>query len=119
MRPNLAGLLAIFVLTAIDLPASAGGALLREFGTADVALAGAGRGARAQDSSTTFFNPAGMSSLDHSEILGAFQSSMGDIEFDLSRSSNTGGDVTGIHSSRKNSVGFNRVILFFGHRIIS
>ena len=82
--------LVILASTAGDLPALAGGALLHEFGTADVGLAGAGRGARAQDSSTAFFNPAGMSSLEHSEILGGFQSAMGDVEFDLSRSSNTG-----------------------------
>jgi long-chain fatty acid transport protein len=89
---SLLALLAIFALAVIDVPAMAGGALLREFGTADVGLAGAGRGARAQDSSTTFFNPAGMSLLEHSELLGSFQASMGDIEFDLSSSSNTGGD---------------------------
>ena len=38
----------------------AGGLFLTEFGTEDVALAGAGWAARAQDASTLFKNPAGM-----------------------------------------------------------
>ena len=45
-------------------PAShAGGLLLYEVGTADVGLASAGYSARAQDASTVFTNPAGMTRL--------------------------------------------------------
>lgn len=42
----------------------AGGLFLTEFGTEDVALAGAGWAARAEDASTLFKNPAGMSRLE-------------------------------------------------------
>jgi len=53
-------------------PAGAGGMLLYEVGTADVGLASAGYTARAQDASTVFTNPAGMTRLDGSQaVLGA------------------------------------------------
>ncbi len=42
-------------------PASAGGLLFYEFGTAEVGLAAAGYAARAQDASTAFTNPAAVS----------------------------------------------------------
>ncbi len=45
-------------------PAGAGGLLLYEIGTEDVGLASAGYTARAQDASTVFTNPAGMTRLD-------------------------------------------------------
>ncbi|MGA9535778.1 MAG: hypothetical protein WBR24_07700, partial [Desulfobacterales bacterium] len=38
-------------------PATAGGLIAYEFGTAEVGLASAGYGARAQDASTVFTNP--------------------------------------------------------------
>ena len=44
--------------------ASAGGLFLYEIGTADVGLASAGYTARAQDASTAFTNPAGMTRLE-------------------------------------------------------
>jgi long-chain fatty acid transport protein len=47
--------------------------LLGEFGTEDVALAGAGRAARAQDASTLFKNPAGMSRLEGNQFQGGLQ----------------------------------------------
>ena len=46
--------------------AFAGGFFLYELGTPDVGLASAGYAARAQDASTVFTNPAGMTMLDHS-----------------------------------------------------
>jgi long-chain fatty acid transport protein len=49
-------------------PALAGGLYLYEIGTPDVGLAAAGFAARAQDPSTVFTNPAGMTRLDRSEI---------------------------------------------------
>jgi long-chain fatty acid transport protein len=53
-------------------PASAGGILLYEVGTADVGLASAGYTARAQDASTVFTNPAGMTRLEGNQLtLGA------------------------------------------------
>ena len=46
---------------------------LTEFGTEDVALAGAGWAARAQDASTLFKNPAGMSRLEGNHFQGGLQ----------------------------------------------
>ena len=54
-------------------PALAGGVLLYEIGTAEVGLASAGYGARAQDASTAFTNPAGMTRLDGTQVLGGGQ----------------------------------------------
>ena len=50
--------------------AIAGGIILYEVGTEDVGLAAAGYAARAQDATTVFTNPAGMTRLDgqHLEI---------------------------------------------------
>jgi long-chain fatty acid transport protein len=47
-------------------PAAAGGLWLYEVGTADVGLASAGYGARAQDAATVLTNPAGMTRLEGS-----------------------------------------------------
>jgi len=49
-------------------PASAGGLLLYEFGTAEAGLAAAGYAARAQDASTAFTNPAGMTRLEGTQV---------------------------------------------------
>ena len=62
-------------------PAWAGGISLYEFGSPDVGLASAGYGARAQDASTVFTNPAGMSRLDKSQIQVGAQLLYGDIGF--------------------------------------
>ena len=51
----------------------AGGLFLTEFGTEDVALASAGWAARAQDASTLFKNPAGMSRLEGNQFQGGLQ----------------------------------------------
>jgi long-chain fatty acid transport protein len=51
----------------------AGGLFLTEIGTEDVALAGAGWAARAQDASTLFKNPAGMSRLEGNQFQGGLQ----------------------------------------------
>jgi len=64
----------LFVLAlAAPRAADAGGAFLSEFGTEDVALAGAGWAARAQDASTLFKNPAGMSLLEGNHFQNGFQ----------------------------------------------
>ena len=52
-------------------PANAGGLLLYEIGTEDVGLASAGYTARAQDASTVFTNPAGMTRLDGTQTTTA------------------------------------------------
>jgi len=53
--------------------ADAGGIFLPEFATEDVALAGVGWAARAQDASTLFKNPAGMSRLEGNHFQGGLQ----------------------------------------------
>jgi long-chain fatty acid transport protein len=54
-------------------PARAGGLIAYEVGTADVGLASAGYNARAQDASTVFTNPAGMTRLDGTQFLASGQ----------------------------------------------
>ena len=49
--------------------AMAGGILLYETGTAEIGLASAGYGARAQDASSVLTNPAGMTRLDGTQFL--------------------------------------------------
>ncbi|MBK9115758.1 MAG: outer membrane protein transport protein [Betaproteobacteria bacterium] len=64
-------------------PAFAGGIILYEVGTADVGLAAAGYGARAQDASTVLTNPAGMSRLDGTQVLAAGQLLWGDVRYSI------------------------------------
>lgn len=59
----------LLVLTLSPAIAPAGGVALYEISNAEVRLASAGMAARAQDASTLFTNPAGMSMLDESELL--------------------------------------------------
>ncbi len=68
--------------------AQAGGIILYEIATPDVGLAGAGYAARAQDASTVFSNPAGMSLLEGSQFQGGLQLTYGSVEF--SPDANTG-----------------------------
>ncbi|MGH7181838.1 MAG: outer membrane protein transport protein [Nitrospiraceae bacterium] len=65
-------LAAVSLVLALAVPSlsHAGGLFLTEFGTEDVALAGAGWAARAQDASTLFKNPAGMSHLEGNQFQG-------------------------------------------------
>jgi long-chain fatty acid transport protein len=73
--------------------ARAGGIMLYEFGTNDVGLAAAGYAARAQDAATVFTNPAGMSRLDKSQVLGGLQGLYGNLRFAPNASTTTtGGD---------------------------
>jgi len=65
---------AAFTATAfIASTAQAGGLLLYEFGTAEPGFAAAGYAARAQDASTAFTNPAGMTRLDGTQVLAGGQ----------------------------------------------
>ena len=59
----------------------AGGLGLYEIGTPDVGLASAGYAARAQDASTLFKNPAGMSLLDSSQIQSGLQVLYGSVNY--------------------------------------
>ena len=73
----------LFLVGTLLLPAwaQAGGLFLTEIGTPDVGLAGAGWAARAQDASTLFKNPAGMTFLEGAQFQGGAQLLYGDIGF--------------------------------------
>jgi long-chain fatty acid transport protein len=72
-RKLLLAVAAVVVVLALANRSEAGGLFLSEFGTEDVALAGAGWAARAQDASTLFKNPAGMSRLEGNQFQGGIQ----------------------------------------------
>ncbi len=84
-----------------SVPTEAGGLLLYEFGTADVGLASAGYNVRAQDASTAFTNPAGMTRLTGTQVLAAGQVLWSDAEFSIGSGTSPalgdedGGYVTG------------------------
>jgi long-chain fatty acid transport protein len=63
--------------------ANAGGLIVYEFGTAEVGLASAGYGARAQDASTVFTNPAGMTRLEGNQFLASGQLAYGRSNFGI------------------------------------
>jgi len=73
--------IAIATLAAGSGTATAGGLYLYEVGSADVGLASAGYGARAQDASTILSNPAGMTRLAGNQFLGAGQVLYGNVSF--------------------------------------
>ena len=73
LRKLTLALATVVVISALATASEAGGLFLTEFGTEDVALAGAGWAARAQDASTLFKNPAGMSLLEGSQFQGGLQ----------------------------------------------
>ncbi len=70
--------------------AAAGGLIAYEVGTADVGLASAGYNARAQDASTVFTNPAGMTRLEGNQFLGAGQLDYGWTNFSISPGTSPG-----------------------------
>ena len=77
----------------ITVPAHAGGLYLYEVDTANIALAGAGIAARANDASTAFTNPAGMARLDDPEYEVFTMMGLSQIDF------NTNEDTT--HSGKE------------------
>jgi long-chain fatty acid transport protein len=94
----LGGALAVGALAAATTaPARAGGILLYEVGTADIGLASAGYTARAQDASTVFTNPAGMTRLDGSQLTLGAQMLYGNVEFSIGNETSAalGGDGGG------------------------
>ena len=80
-----------------------GGIELYEIASPDVGLASAGYSARAQDASTLFKNPAGMSLLQGAQFQGGLQLTYGDVAFSkdvgatspLLRDDNNGGNAVG------------------------
>jgi len=97
-RSGLLGLLCSLVLAAVFTGGSAwaGGISLYEFGSPDVGLAAAGYAARAQDASTVFTNPAGMSRLEKSQVLGGLQALYGNVEFSPNSATTTSGGDGGV-----------------------
>ncbi len=73
MVAKVAAACCLLVLSLQPAASQAGGLFLTEIGTEDVALAGAGWAARAQDASTLFKNPAGMSLLEGNQFQGGLQ----------------------------------------------
>ena len=72
----------------------AGGIGLYEIATPDLGLASAGYAARADDSSTLFKNPAGMSLLEGTQVQGGLQALYGSVSFtpDATTSTQLGAD---------------------------
>ena len=90
------GICLVFLLTALaGGSAHAGGISLYEFGSPDVGLAAAGYAARAQDASTVFTNPAGMSRLEKSQVLGGLQALYANLEFSPNSATTTSGSDGG------------------------
>jgi long-chain fatty acid transport protein len=73
LRKLTLALATVVMILALRTVSEAGGLFLTEIGTEDVALAGAGWAARAQDASTLFKNPAGMSRLEGNQFQGGLQ----------------------------------------------
>ena len=84
----------VILVLAVLLPsfAWAGGLALYELGTPDVGTAAAGWSARAQDASTAFTNPAGMTRLERSQMLAGVQPLYVNAKFDTDSASFGGGD---------------------------
>ena len=89
---------AAFAATAlIASTAQAGGLLLYEFGTAEPGLAAAGYAARAQDASTAFTNPAGMTRLDGTQVLVGGQLMWLNTQFSVDGATSPGLGLSLIH----------------------
>ncbi len=100
--PRLTNALLTLVLGAtVPSAVLAGGIQLYEIATPDVGLASAGWAARAQDASTLFKNPAGMSLLEGQQVEGGMQLTYGSVEFSPNSStsarlgSDDGGNAVG------------------------
>ena len=65
------------------LTSQAGGIYLYEIGTSDLGLAAAGTAARAEDASTLFANPAGMTRLAGNQMTLGAQALYGNVEYEL------------------------------------
>lgn len=81
-------------------PAWAGGLFIYEQGTPEVCLASAGYASRAQDASTLFTNPAGMTRLQGTTIMLGAQALYGHVRFDPDtdtgpQTGNDGGNAVG------------------------
>jgi len=79
IRPGIIAVALLYLTAVAVLPGRvlAAGFFLSEIGTSDVGLASAGYASRAQDASTVFTNPAGMTRLDDSQLLVGIQPNYG------------------------------------------
>jgi len=82
---------ALIWLMGCPIISEAAGLLLYETGAPDLGTASAGRAAMAADASTSAANPAGMPSLDRSQLLGASGALLPSINFDLAPQTTTSG----------------------------
>jgi long-chain fatty acid transport protein len=82
-------------VAALASSARAGGLLLYEVCTEELAVAAAGWSARAQDASTVLTNPAGMSHLEGTQILVGLQALYANTEFRVRPGTSPGLGVTG------------------------
>jgi long-chain fatty acid transport protein len=90
---------------ALASPATAAGFWLYEMGPSDLGTASAGRAA-AKDASTVFGNPAGMTSLDRSQLLVGTQLVIGDVHFDSGPDTTVAGDNGGNASGTVPGISF-------------
>lgn len=81
--------LATVILLAFVTSARAAGLLLYETGAPDLGTASAGRAAMAADASTAASNPAGMTLLDRSQLLGASGAMLPSSNFDVAPQTTT------------------------------
>jgi len=83
--------LATAILLTFVTSARAAGLLLYETGAPDLGTASAGRAAMAADASTAAANPAGMTLLDRSQLLGASGAMLPSTNFDIAPQTTTSG----------------------------
>lgn len=90
MRLQWGGAFVVF-LAAWSNHAFAGGLWLYEQASPDLATAGAGAASRAEDATTSFANPAGMTRLEKTQILFGIQPGFPDIQFNTDSATTTPG----------------------------
>lgn len=88
VRLGVLGLLGLLLTLSTG---QAGGLYLYEIGSSDVGLAAAGYAARAQDASTAFTNPAGMTRLERPSLLASAQPMYLNIDFSPDSNTSTTG----------------------------
>lgn len=84
MKTSYRAILAITIM--FPLLSQAGGLYLYETGTSDLGFAGAGTAARAEDPSTLYSNPVGITRLDGDQITVAAQALYGGANYKLNGS---------------------------------
>ncbi len=97
-KPRTISLATVILLASVT-SARASGLLLYDTGAPDLGTASAGRAAMAADASTAAANPAGMTLLDRSQLLGASGALLPSTNFDVApqtTTSGSGGGNTGV-----------------------